>query len=124
MVFDDDGNLITTRIGARIINKLVGKKFLECDEILDDMRRYLWFKRFTGASDEMILEHLKDAAFAFEIAQELAPFNIIDAEEIILEARLGLWMQNYARVPGSVFGRQVLANTGEHLNEVKPVDLN
>ncbi|MCF8468014.1 MAG: hypothetical protein K9G33_11470 [Sneathiella sp.] len=124
MVLDDDGNVIAARIAVRIIDKLVGKKLLECDEILDNMRRYLWFKRFTGASDKMIMEHLKNASIAAEIAQELAPFSIIVAEEIIMEARLAIWMQNYARVPGSVFGRQFLASSGEHLSEVKPVDLN
>ncbi|MAL80661.1 MAG: hypothetical protein CMN55_16410 [Sneathiella sp.] len=124
MVFDDDGNVSPARIAVRIVDKLAGRKFLECDEILDNMRRFLWLKRFSGASDEMVLEHLKDASIIAEIAQEIMPFSILDAEEIIMETRLALWMQNYARVPGSVFGRQYLASTGDHLSEVKPVDLN
>ena len=30
----------------------------------------------------------------------------LEAEQVLLEARLALWMQNFARIPGSLFAQQ------------------
>jgi hypothetical protein len=85
---------------------------IEADIALDDARRYLWLKQFSGASDAALKERLKNPHMdiAMQIADRLEGISPLEAESIFLEARCSIWMAEFAAIPESIFARQLHAH--------------
>ncbi|MBF0247992.1 MAG: hypothetical protein HQL36_07965 [Alphaproteobacteria bacterium] len=96
-----------------LVGECEGLTLIDADIVLDDARRYLWLKQFTGASDEAMLErlagpHLTGAA---RIAEQLVGVvTPLEAEQVFLEVRTVLWMAEFAAIPESLFARQLQAH--------------
>lgn len=98
---------------------------MQADIALDDARRYIWLKQFSGASEDALRRELGDVrealAKGLEIAGTLDGMPPMEAEEVILEARIYLWMTAFARVPSSMFAMQLQAHN-ELANTDRPVN--
>lgn len=101
-----------SEIAVRLANQCAGLSLIDADRVLDDARRYLWMRRFSGISKEALMRELASPHLetALRIGGELdgavTPF---EAEAIFTEARLYLWMETFAEVPGSLFSEQLRA---------------
>lgn len=90
-----------------------GLTLIEADIALDDARRFLWFKQFSGASDQALKERLSgpQLAAATRIAERLlGVVTPLEAERVFHEVRTILWMSDFAAVPESLFARQLQAH--------------
>lgn len=110
---------------VRIAGLCDGMSVIEADITLDDARRYIWLKQFSGASDDALKRELGDVrntlAKGLEIVGALDGLPPMDAEEVILETRIYLWMTAFARVPSSLFAAQLRAHV-ELANTDRPVN--
>ena len=82
-----------------------GMSLIEADICLDDVRRFIWIRQFSGASREALEKELTPVPIAYEIVEALDDATPLDVEELFLEVRLFLWMGTFARVPNSKFSR-------------------
>lgn len=92
-----------------LVGCLAGLKFVDADRMLDEARRVLWSIAFAGATLDGAMRILDPPAPARAVAELLKDRTVLETEKLLLDARLFLWMQNYARVPGSRFGQQLAA---------------
>lgn len=88
-----------------------GLSLIEADQALDDARRFIWIRQFTGASQAALEKELNPLANAIEIIRTLEDVTPLGIEKLFLEVRMYLWMQNFARVPGSLFAKQLQAHS-------------
>ena len=102
---------IVSELALRITDECAGLSLVEADIALDMARRYIWFRAFSGASDETLEKELAGGAY-FPLARRIVSHldsiahHHLEAEPVILEARIALWMQGFARIPGSLFAQQ------------------
>jgi hypothetical protein len=85
----------------------------EADLALDDARRFIWIRQFSGAPDLAIKDQLSELRLdvALEIADRMIDIvSALEAESIIMEVRVAIWMAGYAAIPGSLFARQLRAH--------------
>lgn len=96
-----------------IADECEGLSLIDADIALDDARRYLWLKQFSGASDKALKERLAGPQLmvAARIAERLVSFvTPLEAEQVFLEARTALWVAEFAAIPESLFARQLQAH--------------
>jgi hypothetical protein len=82
-----------------------GMSLIEADICLDDVRRFIWIRQFSGASREALEKELAPVPVAYEIIDAIGEATPLDAEELFLEVRLYLWMSTFIRVPQSQFSQ-------------------
>ena len=99
-------------LALHVAGECAGLSLIEADIALDIARRYLWLRAFSGAAGETLDDELAGTVH-FAVARRIVsrldgsgdPHHL-DAEQVLLEARLALWMQNFARIPDSLFAQQ------------------
>ncbi|MBI1206806.1 MAG: hypothetical protein GC191_05900 [Azospirillum sp.] len=76
------------------------------DRLLDDVRRVSWFVAFAAGSFETAAEALGTTSpTVLQIARSFEGKRLTEINELIEEARLGLWMSTYGNIPDSNFAR-------------------
>ncbi|RCK41960.1 hypothetical protein [Thalassospira profundimaris] len=86
------------------------------DVVLDDVRRYLWLRQFSGASKQALILGMttEETEQAIQIANSLdGSVTLNEAEEIIHEARAIMWGATFSQIPRSHFAKSILANAGK-----------
>lgn len=113
----DDTEAGFTELAADLAKECEGLSLIDADRALDDARRFLWLRQFSGASRDalfagMISDHLDTAR---RIADRLDGIvTPMEAETVFLETRTLLWMKTFAAVPGSLFAHQLRAHVERH----------
>ena len=107
-----------SEIAVKMAGQCAGLSLIDADRVLDDARRYLWMRRFSGISKEALMRKLASPHLetALRIGGDLdnAMTTPFDAEAIFTEARLYLWMEAFTEVPGSLFAEQLRAYIEMH----------
>lgn len=91
---------------------------LVADATLDEARRIAWMARFSGVIGGQASHVLGSHEYAVAIFDKLKTLSIEDADLVIADARVALWMQHFAAQEGSAFARS-LAGTVEHAEAVQ-----
>ncbi len=89
-----------------VAQQLAGLDFLTGDGMLDEARRVLLMHIFSGLGLEDCAEQLKVPRKALDIARLMGDQSLSQVAATIEEARMFIWMGNFARLPGSAFMQQ------------------
>lgn len=98
-----------SQLAVKLADECAGLAMIDADRALDDARRYLWIRRFSGVSKDALMRELAGSHLdtALRIAGHLdSVVTTLEAESLFTEARLYLWMKAFAAVPESLFAKQ------------------
>jgi len=114
----NDGNFHLTETALELINSLSRNNLKTANDLLDQLLFYRWSKQFSGASDDAVKEHLKDHKTVLKLSSVVADASLLQLNEIILEARLAIWMNTYSSIPNSLLSKRMASFQRQHLSEV------
>lgn len=104
-------------LAAALARECEGLPLIDADSALDDARRFLWLRQFSGASTKALLEQLTSEHLetGLRIADLLdGKVSPMEAENVFTEARAALWMSTFANIPDSLFAHQLRAHAERH----------
>lgn len=107
-----------------LADKVRALGLIEADRTLDEARRIVWMLSFSGGGDSAVREFVDPPALALEIAAQLGQVTTLEADRIMLEVRLCLWMGAFAARPYTTFGKQLAAHLERQERPADPAKLN
>lgn len=96
-------------LAERISARLDELSLLGADRVLDDARRLMHLKAFSGWPDEMVTDQVEPDAIAVEIAGSLNGLTLHGATVVLELARQATWGARFIQDGNSHFARAFVA---------------
>ncbi len=106
----DDRKPLIGRLADEIAIGLSAAPLLESDFALDEARRFMFTKVYSGFRDAQVQAQLSTPPAALAIAAKLEGTSLNEAQEVLAMVRRTLWSSYFATIPETKFGREFAAH--------------
>jgi hypothetical protein len=116
---------LVNRLAHEIGQKLARHQILLADGLLDEARRFLLTKIFSGASDELIIKQLGTPPESLGIAGRLLGLSVVEVLGVDSLVRTSLWCAHFATMAGTRCAQQFdayMAEVRARESNVVPLD--
>jgi hypothetical protein len=105
----EDRSALIGRLADELAIGLSAAPLLEVDFALDEARRFMFTKVYSGFRDARVQAQLSTPRAALAIAAKMEGTTLDEAQEVLAIVRRTLWSSHFATIPETKLGREFAA---------------